>query len=303
MMFGSGEGFDYVECVECETLQIKELPDLSRHYPEEYYSFKDVVTPKRTSALTRKLMPVFYAVNKRAQSVFPSVADRLGHLDLETQFFDKGLGLSTVMMAGLSRGSRILDVGCGAGRLLSILSELGHESLTGIDVFLDRDRMLGDGVRLLKKELKEIEGKYDLIMFHHSFEHLPEPEAALSAARKKLADGGVCLVRIPVVNYAWEKYGVNWVGLDAPRHLHLFTEKGFCGLAERSGFEVERVVYDSTSFQFIGSEQYRRNIPLTANIPGSSLFTAKQIREWKRKARFLNRERRGDQAAFYLRPR
>jgi len=301
-MFGTGEGFDYVECVACGTLQIKELPDLSRHYPEDYYSFSEVARPNGAGSLARNLSPAFYGFTKWAKAVFPSAAARLGQHDLETQFFDKGLGLSAVLTARPPRGSRILDVGCGAGRLLRILSELGYESLTGIDVFLNEDSGSVNGIRLFKKELKEVEGEYDLIMFHHSFEHLAEPAESLWAAHEKLADDGVCLVRIPVVNYAWEKYGVNWVGLDAPRHLHLFTEKGFCGLAERAAFRVESIIYDSTSFQFIGSEQYKRNIPLSENVPASSLFARKQIREWKRKARLLNLEGRGDQAAFYLRP-
>jgi hypothetical protein len=34
-------------------------------------------------------------------------------------------------------------------------------------------------------------------------------------------------------------------------------------LAEKAGFIVERVIYDSESFQFWASEQYIKNIPLT----------------------------------------
>jgi hypothetical protein len=60
------------------------------------------------------------------------------------------------------------------------------------------------------------------------------------------------------------------------------------------------VVFDSTSFQFVGSELYSRGLPLTESVRARSLFTSEQIRNWKRKARELNLSGRGDQAAFYL---
>jgi hypothetical protein len=107
------------------------------------------------------------------------------------------------------------------------------------------------------------------------------------------------------VNFAWEKYGVNWVQLDPPRHIFLYTERAFRDLAERAGFIVERVVYDSETFQFFGSEQYIKDIPLTdprsyRGVISESIFTQSQIDEWEALAAKLNAEGRGDQACFYL---
>ncbi len=304
-MFGTGDSFDYVECTACGTVQINEIPELSRYYPDDYYSFSGAELNGLRIRLLNALAPVFYAfrnsgAGKWMASSFPSAASRMDHFDLETQVFDRGLGLGAVLASGVSKGSRILDVGCGTGRLLDILGMLGFSSLTGIDAFLDTDRTAKGGARLLKKEIADLDGEFDLIMFHHSFEHLADPANSLRAVSDRLASGGMCLVRIPLVNYAWEEYGVNWVGLDAPRHLHLFSERAFKDLAEKAGFDVERVVFDSTSFQFVGSELYSRGLPLNESIRARSLFTSEQIRNWKRKARELNQLGRGDQAAFYL---
>jgi hypothetical protein len=79
-------------------------------------------------------------------------------------------------------------------------------------------------------------------------------------------------------------------------------------LAERTGFALERVVFDSTAFQFLGSEQYCRDIPLCAETsyytdPARSIFSAAEVDAFERRARALNLARRGDQAAFYLRKR
>ena len=39
MMFGTREPFEYLECGQCGTLQLIDVPDLARHYPIEYFSF------------------------------------------------------------------------------------------------------------------------------------------------------------------------------------------------------------------------------------------------------------------------
>jgi len=111
---------------------------------------------------------------------------------------------------------------------------------------------------------------------------------------------------MPVVNTAWEEYGVDWVQLDPPRHLFLYTERAFRDLAEGLGFRLEKVVYDSTEFQFWGSEQYRRDIPLndprSHNDPATgTLFSPEAMLAWTARSELLNDQGKGDQACFYLR--
>jgi hypothetical protein len=76
-------------------------------------------------------------------------------------------------------------------------------------------------------------------------------------------------------------------------------------LADGAGFEVLDVVFDSTEFQFWGSEQYRCGIPLeddrsfSAN-PERSIFSPDDMRQFRARAAELNALRDGDQACFYL---
>ena len=116
------------------------------------------------------------------------------------------------------------------------------------------------------------------------------------------------VVRIPVVSsYAWEKYGVAWVQLDAPRHFFLHSRKSMAQLAGAAGLRVERVVDDSSEFQFLGSELYVRDIPLTSESgartlgASGSMFSPEEVQQFRRRAEELNAKGRGDQAAFYLR--
>jgi SAM-dependent methyltransferase len=302
MMNGTREEFDYVECSSCGTVQIAEVPDLARFYPEDYYSL--AVQP--TSNITRTRIRRFAA---------PRIADHylgrgsiLGRLAARRTNWVGGFFPPALRdpILKLSKDSKILDFGCGSGQLLRDLACFGFTDLTGADAFIARDLEFLN-VRILKRSIDEVEGEFDLVMLHHSFEHLPDPAGALSRIRMLTADTGTCLIRIPIAAEAWKRYGVNWFQLDAPRHLFLFTEPAFRGLAKRAGFEVVNSVYDSDRMQFIVSEQYARDISMFDERAyrgdvAKSVFTAEQIESWTCEAEKLNAEGRGDQACFYLRP-
>ena len=152
-----------------------------------------------------------------------------------------------------------------------------------------------------------ISGGWDIVMFHHSFEHVSDPEAVLSRVHQMLNPAGCCVIRVPVASsFAWEHYGVNWVQLDAPRHLFLHSDESMKVLAERTGFDVFSVEYDSTALQFWGSEQFARDIPSLdsrsySQNPKDSIFSKEDLDRFTERAKELNEAKRGDQAVFYLR--
>jgi len=209
-----------------------------------------------------------------------------------------------VSLAGLRTSSRILDVGCGSGRFLLDLSGAGFQQLQGVDLYVETTIEYPGGVRILKGSLEACEGKWDVVMFHHSFEHLQDPLETLKTAAGLLAREGTIVVRIPIVSsHAWEKYGAAWVQLDAPRHFFLHSSESISRLAKAVGLQVTRVVYDSTEFQFLGSELYLRDRPLFsegASSPDWSVFAPGEIQHFRQLAVELNASERGDQAAFYL---
>lgn len=300
MMFGSREIFDYLECGSCGTLQIAEVPDLAPHYPPDYLSLGSIDEIYLASNYRRRIAARF------AGHYLRTGRGILGRMIVERK---PGIAIfypDSLRGLRLRADSRIIDVGCGTGRLLQILHYFGFKRLSGADAFIDRDMEYSTGVRIKKGTLAELDGEFDLVMLHHTFEHLPLPKDALAHIHRILAPNGTALIRIPIVNFAWEKYGADWIQLDPPRHLFLFSVKSFTELAENSGFVIENVSYDSTEFQFWGSEQYLLDIPLTDprshNNPNSgTIFTDAQIDEWRRRAEELNLAGRGDQACFYLR--
>ena len=63
---------------------------------------------------------------------------------------------------------------------------------------------------------------------------------------------------------------------------------------------VVEVIDDSGAFQFLGSERYRRDIPLHSG-PDRELFSAEEITRFAERAAELNAHHRGDQAMFVMR--
>ena len=302
-MFGLGGQFRYMECAQCGCLSLLDVPDdLGPYYPPDYYAFGAGPRPGRSPGprwLRRWLMGTFLDRPSLARLGI-AVRSRLGGGSQAWTLALSGIGLTT--------GAAILDVGCGSGRRLEHLGQVGFENLTGTDAFLP-DHGGHDGrdgrANLVPHDLDALSGSFDLIMCHHSFEHMADPVGVLRSLDRLLSPRGAVLLRVPLAgSWAWRTYGVDWVQLDAPRHLFLFTPEGVELLAARSGFVVTRVIYDSDALQFWGSEQYRQGAPLRdPRAPGEEAprFTAGQLRRFRRRARELNALGDGDQAVFLLR--
>ena len=307
-MFGLLADFDYSVCAGCGSLTLISLPeDMSAYYPTNYYSVD--LDPERALGAP--------GVRQFAQLVIGSVLWGRGLVSgtatavvPRRQLRTLVSVLRSIRRAGLVNGrqSRILDVGCGSGMLVFALGLAGVKDVTGVDPFLSGERDLSTGGRLRQQDLSEVEGRFDLIMFHHSFEHLPDPEASLREALGRLTPGGRVLIRMPTPSgQAFETYGAAWVQLDAPRHLTVFSRAGVDRLSERVGASVVSVDDDSTGFQFWGSEQSLRGIPLMDGRsvmvkPRAAPFSRVQLQAWEKQAAVLNREGRGDQAAWVIAP-
>lgn len=290
LMFGNKEQFDYFQCAACGCLQIAKIPsDLAKYYPPTYYSF----TPKQRKHLKNPIERFFRQLRDEA-TIFP----RKNSFNALISALSPNKKLVALERLDLTKDSRVLDVGCGEGWRLYALRELGFQQVEGVDPFIQADIVYDNGVIVRKKSIHELEGTWDAIMYHHSFEHLVDPIADLQQVARLLSPRGCCLIRIPTVSsQAWEQYREYWYQIDAPRHLFLHSLTSMGLLAEKAGFRVRDVVFDSTAAQFEMSEKYLRGMTfVSADRP----FSRKTVRGWKQQAEKLNKEKRGDQAAFYL---
>lgn len=106
MMFGTRDEFEYVRCINCDTLQIKHIPaDMAPHYSEgSYYSF----SPKKLT-FKEQIRRLLKALKR------PEWA------------------------RSINANHSVLDLGCGGGALLHNMKEWGFNRLRGYDPFLSRD--------------------------------------------------------------------------------------------------------------------------------------------------------------------
>jgi ubiquinone/menaquinone biosynthesis C-methylase UbiE len=94
----------------------------------------------------------------------------------------------------------VLDVGCGTGAVTRVLAQMrGVREVVGVDpspIFVERARELGKGHPELSfrtgdgRAVPFADASFDLVVFHATLCHLPDPEKALQEAWRVLRAGG-----------------------------------------------------------------------------------------------------------------
>jgi SAM-dependent methyltransferase len=293
-MFQMNQSFDYMLCNKCGTLQLySQVDDVSHFYPGSYICF---AKSENSSSVLHKI--IHQIVGWFLLYCPFEILTRKG-INSDKYIYLKGLkGIK------IRKNSAILDLGCGSGKWLEKLSNLGMKQLTGLDLFNEKDIDTKDKWKFISGEIFDLKDcKFDIIVLHHSFEHMKEPIKVLDKINELLTEKGICIIRIPVMGkYAWREYKNNWVQIDAPRHFYLYSEKAMNYIGKKAGFRLKKIVFDSNEFQLWGSEVYKKKkISLaTAGRIKTSLFSEKELLEYKKLAKKLNNDRDGDQAIFYF---
>jgi SAM-dependent methyltransferase len=269
-------------------LQIETIPDdIARHYGGSYYSY-DLRRHKRLKRLRRGLRRRWIMVAPDPMIAFMSLFSSPDPL------------FRIYRSIGLKLDDRVLDAGTGSGGHVLELKDAGVAGAVGLDPFVEKDVLLDGEILVHQKSLAEMTGKFDLITFHHSLEHMPDQMNALSQARRLLAPGGRVLIQVPTVSSdAFEHYRENWLNLDAPRHFFLHSHRSLGDVASHAGLVIDRLWCDSADVQFMASEQYAKDIPLmdprsAAVAKRDGIFSHAQRCAYARKATKVNQALRGD---------
>jgi len=139
------------------------------------------------------------------------------------------------------KGARLLDIGCGGGDYLVLANSIGWNA-EGIDP--DPNAVAnaiakGCNARCgsAEEEISRSEGLYDAITLSHVIEHLYNPIETLRACRRLLRPGGRIWISTPrLQSPGHSRFGADWLHLDPPRHLVLFTENNLTSSLQSAGF-------------------------------------------------------------------
>ena len=196
MMYGINDEFIYFECNVCHCLQIQEFPkDMSKYYPDNYYSF-GMYNGAKFKGIIGSIKRMQYSSLVNGGKVMRKIMAMV----TRHNYYDIFEGLN------VNENTRILDVGCGNGRsFLYPLAEIGFKNLLGCDPYLKTPLVYANGLQIMNSNVYDIKGTFDIITFHHSFEHIDNPIENMGKIFELLAPNGVAIIRIPTVSsFAWE---------------------------------------------------------------------------------------------------
>jgi SAM-dependent methyltransferase len=144
-------------------------------------------------------------------------------------------------------GGTLLDIGCGAGGYLSAMKALGW-TVMGIDPSPQAARIARENYEVpVKVGTLETSGLSDrtiaVVTMVHAIEHVPDPLAHLRECHRVLQDGGRLVLTTPnMAGLMSRLFKEDWMALEPPRHLWLFTPNTLQMCVERAGFRVERLL-------------------------------------------------------------
>jgi SAM-dependent methyltransferase len=143
--------------------------------------------------------------------------------------------------ARLPENARILEIGCGTGHNLAMLSGFGH--IDGLELD-DEARELSEkrlGRTIMRSPLPELtevpDAGYDLIGAFDVIEHIDEDHAALAAIATKLKPGGRFMMTVPAHPWMWTAHDV------ANHHKRRYSKRALRALIAGSPMRLEKIGY------------------------------------------------------------
>jgi len=154
-----------------------------------------------------------------------------------------------IKRAKIARGARILDMGCGHGRITElIVQRVPDLDIVGVDMtqqlldnFMAKTGVNGCKIQLLQGDITKLpfpDNAFDAIISSRVFQYVPDPVVGVSEAYRVLKPGGHAVIALPnrmnIVKYLTYKQAKLYSPFEARDWF------------EKSGFKD--IVYDSMCF-------------------------------------------------------
>ena len=135
----------------------------------------------------------------------------------------------------------ILEIGCGTGHNLEMLSEFGRVDAVELD---EEARAVAEkrlGRKVMNAPLPELQGvgdrRYDLVAALDVIEHVDDDAAALAAIAGKLKPGGKLVMTVPAHQWMWSAHDV------VNHHKRRYSKAALMRLVHASPLRLDRIGY------------------------------------------------------------
>ncbi len=210
-------------------------------------------------------------------------------------------------------GLRVLEIGCGEGRLAAMMSFAGAEKVDAIDYSEEAIKIARHRINLEKVEYhcgdyRQFTGQYDVVVLQGVLEHLDDPFTELrNILESRVREGGCVITSSPSFlnprGYVWMTLQLLFDVPMSLTDLHFLCPFDFEQFAEESDYALE---YRSTDFAWgsgertiIDFDKRLRNALRDAKMDNSKVD---RLLEWLKKAvpYHLHDERSGATVAYKL---
>ncbi|MCD6352273.1 MAG: class I SAM-dependent methyltransferase [Armatimonadetes bacterium] len=145
-----------------------------------------------------------------------------------------------LVRAGVPRGGRVLDAGCGTGGTFEALKDWWQ--VVGLDISslalpLARQRGMTAGVVGRVEAIPLADGVFDAVVSCDVLEHLEEDVGALAELLRVTRPGGALVLTVPALPSLWSDHD------EALEHLRRYTKAELAAKLRKAGWQVERLNY------------------------------------------------------------
>jgi SAM-dependent methyltransferase len=222
LLYGSPGLYEVVRCEECRLRYTHPLPkDLESVYPEEYG---------------------------------PHAAPNVRPLN---RFLKRIFEMRSTLVPDLPAGSRILEIGCGAGAFLDSIGDRGWERHGLEPVPAAAARARKSGAEIFEGALGKNgwpDGHFSAIFAWMAIEHLPRLKEDLREIGRLLEPGGWLGFSVPNAD-SWEfsYFRQNWYALHVPAHVSHFGGRDLHRVLAGGGLRMSRLEHQRNVLSIIGS--------------------------------------------------
>lgn len=300
------ELFTVVQCNSCSMVYQNPRPtpsEMSRYYPESYgpHQLRESWRPSKQHVFKQEIIHLMAYLHYQAPTIgrlatwLTNKPDPIKWSLRKISFFIKPrLG---PLPKYLSPG-RILEIGCGTGGYLDIVSDLGWQTY-GIEISnVAADIATRKNHQIVNGTLENCpwpDEFFQAVCLWHTLEHLHNPKETLRKIRQLMQPDAQLLIEVPNWDsISAEYFGTDWFALELPRHLYFFTKANLERLLQDAGFVITSTEIIPSRYVIEQSHIYRNLSLANQQHPSASKKSKYAHLNWRLSILIEKIYKRGD---------